>query len=283
MRVDAHQHFWSLKRDDYFWLTPALAPLYRDFGPGDLQPLLEGAGISRTILVQAAPTVTETEYMLRLAAGTPSVLGVVGWVDFEKPQDLAELQRLAQNPLFVGVRPMIQDIPDDHWMLRPALGWAYEALIAHGLVFDALLHPRHLPNFLRLASRYPDLTIVVDHGAKPHIRDGAFHEWALNMRRVARETDAVCKLSGLVTEAGQNWQESQVRPYMDHILEVFGPRRVLFGSDWPVCLLASSYQRWVALVEAAVATFSPEDQARIWGLNALRVYGKRDSGLATPT
>jgi len=270
MRVDAHQHFWSPARGDYGWLTPDLAPLYRDFGPADLRPELARAGIERTVLVQAAPSVHETEYMLGIADATEFVAGVVGWVDFEDPGDRRHLERLARHSKFRGVRPMIQDLPDPDWMLRPDLDWAYRALVELDLSFDALGFPRHLENFLRLFERYPALRAVVDHCAKPEIAAGRFDEWARAIERIARETPAFCKLSGLATEAGANWSPERLAPYSEHVLDVFGPARVMWGSDWPVCLLASSYQRWHDAARRLLGERPGADE--VFGGTAARFY-----------
>jgi L-fuconolactonase len=272
MRIDAHQHFWHPARGDYFWMTPELSTLNRPFGPADLAPLLAAARIDRTILVQAAPTVAETEYLLGIADATPFVAGIVGWIDFEDATSARELDRLARHPRFKGVRPMIQDLPDLDWMLRPEIDWAYRALAAHGLAFDALLHPQHLSRLLRLIERHPDLRIVIDHGAKPRIRDRQFEAWARDIERVARNSAVSCKLSGLVTEAAPQWGEVDLAPYVAHLLAIFGPERLIFGSDWPVATLASSYQRWLDTATSLTAHLSAAEQALIFGGNATRFY-----------
>ncbi|PSC03932.1 amidohydrolase [Alsobacter soli] len=272
MRIDAHQHFWNPARGDYGWLTPELQTLYRPFSPDDLELLIEEAGVGGTVLVQAAPTVEETEYMLGLADATDWVLGVVGWVDFNDPKHIAHVDRLARHKKLKGFRPMIQDIPDVDWMLKPELDWAFRCLVAHDLAFDALVRPEHLDNLLALLTRYPDLRAVVDHAAKPRIRAGAFDEWAGPMARIARETDAKCKLSGLVTEASANWSAESLQPYVDHLLEVFGPGRLIWGSDWPVCTLASSYQRWVDATEELLTSCSAGERLAIFGGNAASFY-----------
>ncbi|MCP8938001.1 amidohydrolase family protein [Alsobacter sp. SYSU M60028] len=272
LRIDAHQHFWHLARGDYGWLTPELKPLFRSFGPEDLGPLLEKAGMQGTVLVQAAPTVAETDYMLGIADSTEFVKGVVGWCDFEAADAVDEIDRLARHPLLKGMRPMIQDIADVDWMLKPELDAAFRALIAHDLAFDALTHPRHLPNLLHLAERYPELRIVVDHGSKPAIRDRAFDDWARDMARIASRTQAYCKLSGLVTEAGPEWTVDDLRPYTDHLLDCFGAGRLIFGSDWPVCTLASSYQRWVDAAETLMQACGAGERIAVFGGNAVGFY-----------
>ena len=271
LRIDAHQHLWQIARGDYGWLTPALGPIHRDFTPDDLAPLLARHGIDRTILVQAAPTEAETRFLLDTAARTPLIAGVVGWVDFESASVWDDIDRLADNDKLVGLRPMIQDIPDDDWMLRPGLTPAFEALSAYGLTFDALTFPRHLRNLETLIKRHPEMRVVIDHASKPQIRDGAYAEWAANMRLLAETTNAWCKLSGLVTEAAEDWTIEELRPYTDRLLETFGPERLIWGSDWPVCMLAASYEQWH---ETALELVGGDEAARaaIFGGNAKKAY-----------
>ncbi len=274
MRIDAHQHFWHLARGDYGWLTPTLASIYRDFGVADLRPHLAAAGITGTVLVQAAPTEAETEFLLGLAAESAGLVkAVVGWVDFEAPDAAHGLERLARNPLLRGVRPMMQDIADTDWMLSAALEPAFRAVVGLGLRFDALVQPRHLANLRRLLDRYPGLELVIDHGAKPRIAAGVREPWAAEMRALARETNAWCKLSGLVTEAGAAWTEADLRPYAGHLVECFGPERLIWGSDWPVVELAGGYDRWWATTEELLRPLDDASRERILGGNAARFYG----------
>ncbi|PSL20158.1 amidohydrolase family protein [Shimia abyssi] len=244
MKIDTHQHFWKLDRGDYGWLTPDLAPLYRDFLPSDLKPLLDSAGIEGCIAVQAADTEAETEFLLSLADTHDWIVGVVGWVDLEKETAPESIARLTEHPKLVGLRPMIQDIPDDRWMLLDELRPAIEAMRAHNLTFDALVMPRHLPHLLTFLEKYDGLRVVVDHCAKPEIRDNGFEPWASLMAQVAQSASVFCKLSGLVTEAGANWTTPDLQPYVSHVYEIFGSDRVMFGSDWPVINLASDYPQW---------------------------------------
>lgn len=272
-RIDAHQHFWEVARGDYHWLTPDLEPLYRDYLPKDLAAHLETHGISGTILVQAAATVEETRFMLSLADNAPFVKGVVGWVDFESPDAPQTIKDLCTHPALVGLRPMIQDIEDDDWMLRDDLTPAFEALIEQDLTFDALTFPRHLENLSTLLDRFPEMRVVIDHGSKPLIKDGHIEDWAADMKQLAADTSAFCKLSGLVTEAHEDWTIEHLRPYVDHLLSTFGPERLVWGSDWPVCLLASSYDRWVETTDRLLEGLSSEEKDAVLGLNALRAYG----------
>jgi len=271
MRIDAHQHFWQLARGDYGWLTAELAPIFRDFGPADLAPLLHAAKIDRSILVQAAPTEAETAFLLDIAARTPRVAGVVGWTDFDAEAAPARVTELARNRLLVGLRPMIQDIADPDWMLSPAVERALAAMQQVGLVFDALVKPVHLAPLLTLARRLPDLAMVIDHCAKPDIAGGGFEAWAEGLAPLAKLPNIRIKLSGLLTEAALGEPDS-VQPYIAHVLTRFGPERVIFGSDWPVLLLAADYPGWVAMAEAALAHLPPAAQARVMGGNAAEIY-----------
>lgn len=271
-RIDAHQHFWDPERGDYFWLEPG-SSLHRVFAPKDLKPSLDRHEIDGTVLVQAAPTRDETDYLLTLAEGNPAVLGVVGWVDFEDRLDSAALDRFALHPKFKGVRPMIQDIADPKWVCHANLNWAFDRIAELKLCFDALVYPEHVPFLLKRLGREHELKVVIDHGAKPMIRDRQFDDWAHDMTRLARETKAFVKLSGLVTEASEDWSAEGLRPYADHLLGTFGPERLIWGSDWPVCLLASSYDRWVDTAEMLTESCTPTQKAAVFGGNAVAFYG----------
>ena len=276
MQIDAHQHFWNPARGDYFWMPKGDAVLDRSYRPADLAPLLAAEGVDVTVLVQAAASVAESEYMLGLADGADFVAGVVGWVDFERPADKAELTRLAGHPKFKGVRPMIQDIADDNWMLREDVQWGFRAVADLGLTFDALGFPRHLANFLTIFKRHPDMRVVIDHCMKPQIATHSaegFAHWADGMARIAGETAAYCKFSALVTEAGEGWSVEDLRPYADHIFKVFGPERVMWGSDWPVCRLRASYGEWRAAAKSLTADLGPKAEALIYGGTAAEFYG----------
>jgi L-fuconolactonase len=272
MRIDAHQHFWRLARGDYGWLTPALAPIYRDFLPADLAPLLAATGIEQTILVQAAPTPAETDFLLALAEQTPWVAGVVGWVDMADSRAADRIAALAENPLLVGLRPMVQDIADDDWLARAELAPAFHALIAHDLVFDALVLPRHLARLKTVLDRHPRLAVVVDHAAKPDIAHRRYGSWRAELAAVAAHPTTTCKLSGLVTEAGSGWSVAALRPVADHVLECFGPARVLWGSDWPVVTLAAGYRSWFDAAGELTTHLDAARRAAVFGGNARRVY-----------
>lgn len=277
MKIDAHQHFWHPARGDYTWMPKDNATLNRRYVPTDLSETLAKHGIDGTVLVQAAATVYETEYMLGMADATPFIKGVVGWINFEDPSQRAHLERLAEHPKFLGVRPMIQDIEDVNWMLRDDVQWAYAAIIDLDLSFDALGFPRHLPNFVTLMQRYPEMRVVYDHCMKPQIRDqrageDAFTQWADLISSLARETSGCCKLSGLVTEADDGWTLDDLRPFVDHVIAAFGPERVMWGSDWPVCRLQSTYGDWLATVQGLTEGLGTSAQAEIFGRTASRFY-----------
>ncbi len=270
MKIDAHQHFWAIARGDYGWMDgPGLAAIRRDVVPSELAPILARNGIDRTVLVQAAPSIAETHYMLGLADATEWIGKVVGWVNFDVREDLAELGKLARHAKFAGIRPMIQDIADPDWMLRPDVRWGFDAVRDLDLTFDALGFPIHFNNFLKLFNLYPDTRIVIDHCLKPRIRDGAFDEWAVWMERVAGETSVLCKLSGLATEAKPGWTVETLLPYAEDVLRVFGPDRVMWGSDWPVVNLNGSYESWLSAAQSYVPK---ADHDAVFGVNAARFY-----------
>ena len=272
MLVDAHFHSWQIARGDYGWLTPALGPIYRDVNVPDWQAHARLAGVTGGILVQAAPTEAETAHLLALADQHPSVLGVVGWVDWLAPDAAQRIQALARHPKLTGLRPMLQDIPDPDWILQPALQPLMALMAGLGLVFDALVKPVHLPRLLTLAQRHPCLSIVIDHAAKPDIAASEWQPWADQMQALATHTTAVCKLSGLVTEAGLNLAPQVCRPWADFVLHCFGPSRVLWGSDWPVLELAGSYAGWWQACQQFTEHFTEAQRAAVFGGNAQRVY-----------
>jgi L-fuconolactonase len=273
--VDSHHHVWRLGRGDYGWLrpTPELAPIYRDFALDDLRPWLTAAGVDATVLVQAAPTIAETHYLLEVAHRSDELVrGVVGWTDLAAPDAVATLSALAADPLMKGVRPMLQDLADPAWILQPDVQPALSALPQLGLRFDALVKPRELKALLLMLERHPDLAVVVDHCAKPEIASGVWQPWADDVAVIAANTTACCKLSGLVTEAGAGWNVVALRRYVEHILACFGSRRVMWGSDWPVVTLAASYSDWVAATDALLAGLPGAERDAIRGGNARRFY-----------
>ncbi len=273
--VDAHQHFWNPARGDYGWMPDDDPVLSRPYGPDDLAPALEATGVAKTVLVQAAPTPEETEYMLGVADATPMVAKVVGWINFEDRGQIETLKRFAGHPKFSGVRPMIQDLPNDDWMLRADVQWAYEALIELDLTFDCLGFPRHLKNFHTLLTRYPEMRAVVDHCMKPQIRDGSddhFRFWADGLARLAEDTNAYCKLSGIVTEADTDWSAPVLQPCTNHVIGAFGADRTMWGSDWPVARLRLEYEDWFEMSQTLTSALSKEDQAAVFGGTARTFY-----------
>lgn len=276
-RIDAHQHVWKLARGDYGWITAELPALHHDFGLADVEADHVRAGVRRTVLVQAAPTVSETHFLLGGARTSARVAGVVGWVDFESRTVAAEIEALSREPKLVGLRPMIQDVAPDTWMLKRELTDAFRALSARRLCFDALVKPQHLVHLRKLLARHPELDVVIDHMAKPRIQAGGakwdgFSTWAKHMRAIAAESRACVKLSGLVTEAEKGWTVSDLAPCVELVLEAFGPERVLWGSDWPVLLLASDFAAWWSATETLLAPLVPDQRAAVLGGNAQRFY-----------
>ncbi len=270
MKIDAHHHFWNPARGDYGWMGgEGLAAMRKPFMPQDLEPHLKACRIDRTVLVQAAPTIHETEYMLGIADATAWVAKVVGWVDFENRDDLHHLQRLSKHPKFSGVRPMIQDLPDPEWMHKEDAAWAYDAIVDLDLTFDALGFPLHLQSFQRLFDRHPTMRTVIDHCMKPRIRDCAFDDWAKGIETLANTTPAFCKLSGLATEANSGWTVDDLRPYARHVIESFGATRIMWGSDWPVLDLNGNYGGWHATAKTIVA---PAEEKMVFGETAARFY-----------
>jgi L-fuconolactonase len=274
--VDAHHHVWRLARGDYGWLqpTPALAAIYRDFDLDELRPQLAAADIGATVLVQAAPSVAETHYLLEVAKQSAGlVLGVVGWVDLGARDAVQTLSELAADPLLKSVRPMLHDLADAEWILRHEVQPALAALPALGLRFDALVRPRELAALRELLLAHPDVPVIVDHCAKPDIAGGGWQPWATDIAAIAAQSTAHCKLSGLVTEAGAGWTVDTLRRYVDHVIECFGVERVIWGSDWPVLTLAASYAEWHAASDFLLDALSVEERAAVRGENARRFYG----------
>ena len=274
MRIDAHQHFWKLSRGDYGWLNAKDFPkIARDFLPADLTPLLAEANIERTILVQAAPSEAETAFLLELAHQTPFVAGVVGWVDFDAADAPDHIAALAADTALVGLMPMIQDIGDVEWMLRAELAAALDAMQRHRLRFDALVKPQHLAALVEFLERHDELAVVIDHGAKPDISGLGLDQWAMFMRRIARNSHALCKLSGLAFEAGPGWSAQGLKPYVDVLLECFRPSRLMWGSDWPVLNEVGDYASWHSACETLTKHLTAEEREQIFGTTAATFYG----------
>ena len=274
MIIDSHQHFWKLSRNDYKWLTEDLLELYRDFMPNDLYPILNEHQIDKTIVVQAAPTIEETLFLLTLFDKYDWIAGVVGWLDLSAVNFQQHFEALLRHPGFVGVRPMLQDLHEDDWILRPEVLKNLELLVQHDVPLDLLIKPRHFPYILELLKLCPKLRVVVNHIAKPNIAEQQLDGWKEAMEKIAMYPNAMCKLSGLVTEAAhQNWTLAEFQPFITHVLNVFGTERVMFGSDWPVCNLSGTYNDvLMILMENLPANLLGKDLEMIFGENAKRFY-----------
>eukprot|EP00903_Cladosiphon_okamuranus_P000997 g995.t1 len=273
MIVDAHQHFWKIDRGDYFWMDDSVAEIRRDILPSDLRPHTEACKVRATIAVQAAPTVAETEFLLQLAGSDALIAGVVGWVDLERERAVDDLRKLAANPLFKGVRPMLQDIADTNWILKPAVLTNLAIVADMGLSLDALITPRHFSAISEVAAAQPDLRIVIDHCAKP-VFDGADpgDSWRDEMTRLASHPQVFCKLSGLANEHGPGWSAERLQPVFDHVISAFGPERVMWGSDWPVLDLAGDYVAWFKTAQTLAEKLSVPEKQLFFSGTAERFY-----------
>ncbi|WP_200832568.1 amidohydrolase family protein [Candidatus Halocynthiibacter alkanivorans] len=274
LSIDAHQHFWRIARGDYAWMDDSVSRIRKDYLPQDLAALTKPLGIDGTVVVQAAATVEETEFLLSLADATDWILGVVGWVDLERPDVEETLVRLAKNPRFKGIRPMLQDIPDTGWILKPAVLKSLSKVAELGLRLDALVTPRHLENLAKLAATLPDLPIAIDHCAKPEIAAGqdAGDNWRAAMARLAAYPQVHCKLSGLANEYGEGWSAQTLKPVFDHVVSIFGPDRLMWGSDWPVLELSGRYDDWFATAASMARDLDPVARQALFGGTATRFY-----------
>lgn len=277
LRVDAHQHFWDPSRREYPWMGEAHGPVRRAFGPEDLRPELARNGIDRTVLVQCLSSLDETREYLATAAATDFIAGVVGWIDLTAPDaadTLAELRAGPHGRKLVGIRHQVHDEPDPEWLLRSDVQRGLRAVEAAGLAYDLLVRPRELPAALETARRFPGLRLVVDHLAKPPIRSGEIEPWATLMAPFRELPHVACKVSGMITEADwATWQPNDLVPYVRRVLDWFGEDRLMFGSDWPPCLLAGSYDAVAAAARHALGDLSPASGEGFWGGNAVRFYG----------
>jgi len=272
-RIDAHHHFWKYSPAGYGWISDRMAVLRRDFLPEHLAAAVGRAGVSGVVTVQARQTTAETAWLLELAEKNDFIRGVVGWVPLVSPTVADDLARFAANPKLKAVRHVLQGEPDEEFMLRADFNDGIRALKRFDLVYDILIFERHLPQTIQFVGRHPSQVFVLDHVAKPRIRENILQPWADNIRELARRANVYCKLSGMVTEADwQRWTPQQLRPYVDTVLEAFTPRRVMFGSDWPVCLLGTRYRDWTKTVEVLIAKLSPAEQDRIWAGTAIEAY-----------
>ena len=273
MKIDTHQHFWKYNDRDYPWITAGMDKLRRDHLPTDLSPLMEATGIAATVAVQARQSVEESLWLLQLADQHSFIRAVVGWVDLCSEDLTQQLESLAQRPKFRGVRHVVQDEPDDNFMLRKSFLGGLSQLRQFGLTYDLLLFPRHLLVACEVVKRFPDQRFVLDHVAKPPIRSGQMEPWTKDLKRLAEFPNVYCKISGLVTEAKRNaWKPQDFEPYLDIVLNAFGPRRLMIGSDWPVCTLAADYKSVIRLGLDYIARLSSDEQTAILETNPVEFY-----------
>jgi L-fuconolactonase len=274
-RIDAHQHFWKLGQFNTAWLeVPAHAPIRRDFLPQHLRPLLDAAGVERSVFVQTQHDLAESRWALELADECPWICGVVGWVDLASPACEEQLLEFRADPRFVGVRHVTQDEPDVDFIIRPDVLRGLHVLERHSVPFDLLFYVQHLHHVPKLAAELPQLRMVIDHLSKPHIRAQRFGDWEPHFRAAARCPNVWCKLSGMITEADwRHWRPADLKPYIDIALEAFGPARLMLGSDWPVCELAGTYSQVVAALRECTAGLSAGENERLWGGTAVEFYG----------
>ncbi len=280
MIIDAHHHFWDYSASEYGWIDSSMEVLQRDFGPSELGPLTMRAGVDGVISVQARTTVAETDALLKTAKEQDLVKGVVGWVDLTSPDVEQDLERYASEPLVVGFRHVLQGEPDERYMLRKDFNRGVGLLHDAGFAYDILIFHHHLPYVPEFMDQHPGQTFILDHIAKPKIESSTPDPaWVRGIHEAARREQLVCKVSGMATEvvAGQDWSADLLYPYFETVLEAFGPNRLLFGSDWPVCLLRLSYADWIDTVRSWIAKLSLTEQAAILGGNANRVYQLEDA------
>lgn len=277
MKIDAHQHFWVYNAREYGWMGPGMEILQRDYLPPDLAPLLKSAGIDGTVAVQARQCLEESRWLLDLADQYAFIKGVVGWVDLCSPEIDEQLSTLTCHRKFLGVRHILHDEPDDQFMLREDFVRGIGRLAKYKLTYDLLPFPRHLSVACELVKRFPEQPFVVDHLAKPRIKAQELSPWAVDIRRLATFPNVFCKISGMVTEADcQHWKPADFTPYLDVIFACFGTKRVIVGSDWPVCTLAGNYSQVMRIPADYLGKLSTDEQAAVWGENAKRFYGIAD-------
>jgi L-fuconolactonase len=273
MRIDAHQHFWDLSRFEYAWMLPEPSVLRQTFLPDLLERILKRNRFEGSVLVQANTILAETHWLLDLAEANDYIRAVVGWVDLTDPRLGAVLDELQRRPKFKGVRHPVHDEPDDHWLLRPDVMAGLTELARRGLPYDLLLRPKHLPLVPQIAGRVPELRMVIDHIAKPPIAAQVMEPWARDIEAAAQLPQVYCKLSGMITEAEPaNWKVEHLRPYIAHVMRIFGPDRLMFGSDWPVCMLAGSWKEVLAAFTQAIGAQPIEVRERLLGETAAKFY-----------
>ncbi|HXI26283.1 MAG TPA: amidohydrolase family protein [Pyrinomonadaceae bacterium] len=271
--IDSHQHFWQVGRFDYPWMTAEVELLCRDYLPDILEPILQRNGVAQTVLVQASNSVEETLWLLKLAEENPFIAGVVGWVDLQSESTAQELDALTTRSKLKGIRHLVESEPADDWITQASVVRGLRELGQRGLTYDLLVHPRHLKYATEVVAQCPDTRFVVDHMAKPPIKSEAIGEWARELKPLAAFPNVSCKLSGLVTEANlSDWRVEDLKPYVETALEYFGPERMMFGSDWPVCLVAATYERVLGAFQTSLAHLNEDERRRIFSDNAVEFY-----------
>jgi L-fuconolactonase len=275
MKIDSHQHFWAINDTDYVWMSDDHTSIKRDFLPSDLNPLLADSGLDGCVAVQARQMIQETQWLLDLAEQNDFIRAVVGWVPLLEDTAGPWLEQFAAHPRLAGVRHVVHDEPDDNFILRDDFNAGIKQLAPHGLVYDLLIFAKHLPQTISFVDRHPSQPFVVDHIAKPTIQEFSFDQsWADGILELAQRENVSCKVSGMLTEVrDRDWDLKLLQPYFDTILEAFGPQRIMFGSDWPVCLLRADYPAWSQTAADLAAPLSADEQAAFWGENAARIYG----------
>jgi len=272
MVIDSHHHLWSYSASEYGWIDDSMAGIRRDFLPVHFEREIRMAGVDGSVLVQARTTIEETHRLLEMAASHPFLLGVVGWVPLDSPDILPCLSSLAGTGNLKGAREVLQGRPAGS-LLKPAFNAGIALLKTFDLTYDILIYQNQIQETIELVDRHPEQTFVLDHIAKPRIRDQSLEPWASDLRELARRGNVFCKVSGMVTEADPtSWTPQQLQPYFDVVLEAFGPNRLMFGSDWPVCLVGTDYAQWLGMVQSWTAPLSGAEQAAIFGETAARVY-----------
>ena len=273
MRIDSHQHFWRYNSVDYGWMSDKMGTLKQDRLPEDLKPLLVQAGIEGTVAVQARQTVSETEFLLELADQYEWIRGVVGWLDLRSPQFKSQLEKYATHPKLKGLRHVVQDEPDDGFMLQPEFLNGLSLLADFNLAYDLLLLPRHLPGAVEVVRKFPQQRFVLDHIAKPLIGEHVLTPWEADIRALAQFENVLCKVSGMVTEAAwRHWQATDFKPYLEVVFDCFEVDRLMFGSDWPVCTLSADYPQVVSIIQDYAKDLTVEAQDKIFGRNAAEFY-----------
>ncbi len=274
--IDAHHHLWQYSREDYAWISEEMGALRHNFLGRELEQVFSQNGVSGSVAVQARQTLDETRWLLELAQSTPAIRGVVGWAPLRDSRLEEALAPLAADPKLRGIRHVIQDEPGG-FMLTPEFNRGISLLRNFGLTYDVLIYERQLPEAIEFIRRHPQQPFVLDHIAKPNIREGSVNRWKEHIQNLARLPNVTCKLSGMVTEAGSHWNEAMLRPYFDHVLECFKPQRLMFGSDWPVMTLASSYAQWLGVVRDWLSTLTADEQEWIWHRTAKEAYELTDA------